>query len=291
MWSFAQNRPTRRRPGSAPTSSANGRAGGGAGAGSPGSYPATQSSTAAVSRTVRVMTCSVTHPLQPSPMSGPSVTRPRDGLSPTAPTAPAGIADRTAAVARVGQADDARRDRGRRAAARPADDAIGVPRVAGRAERVGLGRRRQPELGCVRLAEHHEARGAEPLDEGAVVRRDPVVIAQEPGAAVLRGAAELRPEVLQEQRHAAERPVADRAGGQLLACEVVERDDHRVQRRVEPLDRVDARLEQLRGRAFTRPHQLGLRGRVEGGELEVRRGHGGSLPGRCSPRRVEVSVP
>ena len=70
---------------------ANGRAGGGAGVGSPGSYPATQSSTAAVSRTVRVMTCSVTHPLQPSPTSGPSVTRPRDGLSPTAPTAPAGL--------------------------------------------------------------------------------------------------------------------------------------------------------------------------------------------------------
>src|SRR3954454_15778602 len=37
------------------------------------------------------MTSSVTQPLHDSPASGPSVTRPRDGLSPMIPHAPAGL--------------------------------------------------------------------------------------------------------------------------------------------------------------------------------------------------------
>src|SRR3954454_21923888 len=37
------------------------------------------------------MTSSVTQPLHDSPASGPSVTRPRDGLSPMTPHAPAGL--------------------------------------------------------------------------------------------------------------------------------------------------------------------------------------------------------
>src|SRR5204863_335134 len=59
--------------------------------GSPAKYPCTQSSTLARSRTERAITNSVTQPLHDSPMSGPSVMRPRDGLSPTTPHAPAGL--------------------------------------------------------------------------------------------------------------------------------------------------------------------------------------------------------
>jgi hypothetical protein len=46
---------------------------------------------AAVSRTDRVMTPSVTQSLHDAPRSGPSVARPRDGLRPTTPHAPAGL--------------------------------------------------------------------------------------------------------------------------------------------------------------------------------------------------------
>ena len=49
------------------------------------------SSTAAVSRTVRVSTCRTTSPAHASPSSGPSDTRPRVGLSPNSPHALAGM--------------------------------------------------------------------------------------------------------------------------------------------------------------------------------------------------------
>ena len=182
------------------------------------------------------------------------------------------VADRTTAVARVREPDDARRHRGRGAAARSADDAVGVPRVARRAERLRLRRGRETELGRVGLAEHHEAGFAEARHERAVVRRDPAVVAEEPRPAVLRRARELRAEVLQEQRDTAERPRADAARRDLLAGAVVQRDDHRVERRVEPLDRVDAGFEQLALGALPRTHQLRLRGRVELGEVD-RRAH------------------
>ncbi len=54
-------------------------------AGSPTPGPAIASSTAAVSRTVRVSTCSCVVMAQYSPNSGPSVLRARLGLSPTSP--------------------------------------------------------------------------------------------------------------------------------------------------------------------------------------------------------------
>ena len=81
----------RRRPGSAPTSCTYGRDGGGAVYGSPTPGPATASSTAAVSRTERVSTCSCVVMAQYSPKSGPSVDRARLGLSPTSPHIDAGI--------------------------------------------------------------------------------------------------------------------------------------------------------------------------------------------------------
>src|SRR6201989_863615 len=49
------------------------------------------SSTAAVSRTVRVTTPSIVDPIHDSPLSGPWLTRPRLGLSPTRPHSLAGM--------------------------------------------------------------------------------------------------------------------------------------------------------------------------------------------------------
>ena len=80
-------KPIRSRPGSAPTSLANDRSGAGAVYGSPGPGPAVASSTAAVSRTLRVSTCSCVSGPQNSPKSGPSVVRARVGLRPTRPHA------------------------------------------------------------------------------------------------------------------------------------------------------------------------------------------------------------
>src|SRR5580765_5468115 len=49
------------------------------------------SSTAAVSRTVRVTTPSIVDPIHDSPVSGPLLTRPRLGFSPTRPHSLAGM--------------------------------------------------------------------------------------------------------------------------------------------------------------------------------------------------------
>ena len=75
----------------APTSSRYGRSGGGAVYGSPVPAPATASSTAAVSRIVRVSTNSWVSGPQYSPKSGPSVVRARLGFRPTMPHIDAGI--------------------------------------------------------------------------------------------------------------------------------------------------------------------------------------------------------
>ncbi len=83
--------PTRRRPGSRPTSAANGAGGAGSATGSPGAGPASASSSAAASRTERVTARLATAPCHPSPVSGPSGTRPRDGLRPNRPQKLAGI--------------------------------------------------------------------------------------------------------------------------------------------------------------------------------------------------------
>ena len=73
------------------TSSRNGRAGGATTYGSPGSGPAVQSSIAAVSRTVRLTTCSQIRPLMMSPSIGPSGLRARVGFRPTRPQHEAGM--------------------------------------------------------------------------------------------------------------------------------------------------------------------------------------------------------
>ena len=68
-------------------------------------------------------------------------------------------------------------------------------------------------------------------------------------------------EVLQEERHAAERPVRQ-AVGDRLAPVVVQPHDHRVDRAVARLDALDGRLEQLAGRDLAPPHEIGQTERV-----------------------------
>ncbi len=81
----------RSRPGSAPTSCSHGRAGEGAVCRSPGTGPAVASSTAALSRTLRVITCSYVSGPQYSPWPGARLVRSRLGLRPTSPQQDAGI--------------------------------------------------------------------------------------------------------------------------------------------------------------------------------------------------------
>ena len=135
--------------------------------------PASTSSVAALSRTLRVT--HVAHArARPTPRasSGPSETRPRRRLQPEEPAHARGDADRTAAVARVRR--PAPCPLATAAAVPPLEPpgvARGVPRVVRGPVRLRLGRRHQPELGCVRLADDDEPRGFELLEEVARDRR------------------------------------------------------------------------------------------------------------------------
>jgi hypothetical protein len=97
------------------------------------------------------------------------------------------------------------------------------------------------------------------------------MIAQHTGAAVLRSTGQRRAEILQEQRHTEERAVAVLTARQLRAGVIEQRDDHRVERRIDPFDGVDRRVEQFLRRTLLRAHQLGLSGRVEFGQLHYLR--------------------
>ena len=153
------------------------------------------------------------------------------------------------------------------AAARSTHDAVGVPRVAGGSERLGLGGGRQAELGRVRLAEDHEARAPEPSDELAVGRRDPASVVEEARAAVVGRVRERGAEVLERERHAVERAVADGAGRDLGPGAVVEANHDRVQQRIDAVHGGDGLLEQLRRRAGARADEARLRGGVERCEI------------------------
>ncbi len=164
----------------------------------------------------------------------------------------------------------ARRDRRGRAARGAADDAIGIPGVAGRAESLGLGRRGEAELGCIRLADEHEARAPEARRQLAVVGRDPAPIAQHARPRILRSAGEGRAEILQQDRHTAEGPVAERAAVDLLARRVEEREHDGVDLLIDALDPRDRLLEQLARGAGAAADQLPLTRRVEVGDARHR---------------------
>src|SRR5690606_26862226 len=285
--------PMRRRPGSAPTSAANGPGGDHAPKASPGRWPPTTSSSAAQSRTLRVIhpSCAMPDTLSESITWGPCETRPRVGFSPTTPhlaagsrtepppslpwatgTRPAATAAaapppwgrRSAAGAAAAAAGGAgaRPRRGRRggAAAGPAGGAGGVPRVAARAPARGLGGGDQRHLGGVGAPGQHEPGRAHRLDEVGVV------VGAQPGlddALDARGVdvALGRHDLLEEVRNAAEGPVG---GGRRLRARLVgEGDDDGVELRVDLADAVEGLLDQLGGGDLAPANEFRLGGRVD----------------------------
>ncbi len=161
-------------------------------------------------------------------MTGAKVLRPRVGLSPTSPQLAAG--------ARGG-------------------DAGGVPRVAGGPVEPGLTGEREADLAAVGAAEDHEAG---PLEPGHVfaVERGRRGVGEEPAAPRHGRPGERGAQVLQQKRHAAERPVGKPVGDRAAAV-VVERHDHRVHLRVARFHPGDRGLEQLGGRHLAAPHEVG----------------------------------
>ena len=139
-----------------------GAAGGGATYGSPGPGPAVASSSAAVSRTLRVTACSVEHPPRPSPAYGVWVLRPRVGFRPTNPQHAAGarIEPKPSEACAIGSI------RAPTAAAAPPDEPPEI-RLVSQGLRVGpycagLAGERKAELAGVGAAEDDQAGRLQP---------------------------------------------------------------------------------------------------------------------------------
>ncbi len=117
---------------------------------------------------------------------------------------------------------------------------------------------------------------------------------QEPRSAVVRLALHHQRQVLDEERHAAERPLWQwhLALRRLLPGALEPVADDRVELRVDLLDAGDRRLDQFGRARPARAHQFGLGGRVEEGELRGRCGVGlGRVHGGTVERLTEaVSV-
>ncbi len=116
-------------------------------------------------------------------------------------------ADRAAAVVAVRDRHHAARDGGRGAAARAAGGAPQIVGVAARRPRGRLRRREDAELRRVGLADDDEAGAAERGDEVAVVRHAVPVALEGQEARGVERAADRGADVLDEDRHAAERAV------------------------------------------------------------------------------------
>ena len=235
--------PMRKRPGSAPTSSAYGRAGGGAMTVSPMPGPRTASSRAAESRTVRLTQCSTLR--LASARTGPIEVRPWLGLSPTRPHAEAGmrmlpppsdaLANGTMPAATA-------------AAAPPLDPPgvrVEVPRVVRRAPRDRLRRREAAHLRAVRAPGDDEPGRLVARDQRRVGRVDDRRVAQGHAAVGEGLPGEHRVEVLEQERHAAERPGGQVGDGGDLPGVVEPRDRQRVDGGVDRLHPLDRRLQQL----------------------------------------------
>jgi hypothetical protein len=115
-----------------------------------------------------------------------------------------------------------------------------------RAERRWLGRRQDAPLGRVRLAAQDEARLAEAAGEVGLEVLAPVEVAEHRHAVAEALAGAVAPEVLQQQRHPAERAVRQRASSR-VARGVERRRDDGVELGVQLLDAVDRRVHELGG--------------------------------------------
>ena len=155
------------------------------------------------------------------------------------PATRCGDADRSTAVAGVGERHHPRRDRGGRAAARSARCARRVPRVMRRAPRHRLSGGHAAELWAVRPAGDHEASRSVPADECRVGIGDDVRLF-ECDVAIADPLPRVGGEqILEEERHTAERAVGE-VGARGGLPGVVEPPDHDgVEERVDTFDALD----------------------------------------------------
>ena len=184
-----------------------------------------------------------------------------DGDAPTGrleaeePATGGGNADGTAAVAGVGHGEDARGHCGRRTAARAARGHAEVPWVVGGPGEGGLSARAQAQLRRVRLGHEHQPCPSVAGDDLRVAGAGRS--GSEEAAAVGGGQpGHVGPQVLDGEGHPPEgtgwQPGVDGPAGPVL-----EQRGHRVDRRVDRLDRGHGLVEEVVGRDFARPDQLG----------------------------------
>ena len=169
----------------------------------------------------------------------------------------------------------ARRHRRRGSAAGSAGGPSRVPRVAGRAEQHRLAGRRHPELRRIGLAQDDQARPAQPEHELGVEGGH--VAGQEAGTLGEAHALHLAGQVLDQVRHPGEGPCG--SGPRLLGRPLEDRRDHGVQHRVQRLDPLDGRRDQLGRADLAGADQFGLGGRVEQREVL---GHGRTVCRTCA---------
>src|SRR3954463_12310238 len=156
-------------------------------------------------------------PAQPSPTTGPWLTRARVGLSPTSPHSRAGMridpppslacatGTMPLAPAAAGPPEDPPGEGPGVPAGGPASRVAGVPRVARRRERLRLGGHGRAELRHVGAAQGDEAGGEELLGEEG--RHRPREVLQRTDADGGRLAGDRAAEILEQDRDAAERTV------------------------------------------------------------------------------------
>ncbi len=153
--------------------------------------------------------------------------------------------DRAAAVVAVRDRDDARRDRRRRSAARPAGRVAERPRVARRPRQQAFGRRQQAELGQVRPPDRQQPGARDGRGGGAIGNADPVP--QRAAATGPRQAA-LLDIILDQRRDARHRPARSRHRRGGSAGAVVVRVGDGIDQAVDAVEPGDRRLDQRRGR-------------------------------------------
>ena len=161
-----------------------------------------------------------------------------------------GYPDRARSVGGVRDGNHAQGHRGGRSAAGSAWRVGSVPRIAGRPPCFRFRSHLAGELGSVRPACNHQARRAEPGHQGGIGEGRPRRLLQPPVTAGLRLPGIGRHPVLEQERHAPEYPVRQRAGGSMPGV-VEPPHHHRIDRGVERLDPLDRRLQQLQRRRLT----------------------------------------
>ena len=205
-----------------------------------------------MSRTERVTTPSTKRPTGGS-ASGPVLTRPRDGLSPTSPQCAAGMR-MDPAMSLASAAATSPRYGGGRASRTSTGGPSDVPRVAGRPGGDRLGGPHEGHLGDVRAAQDHQAHGPEGGGQRTVGLAQEAEAAQVRHALVVGLALQLGAVVLQEEGDAVERtvgqPFVDLIEGPLEAGV-----DDGVDGRVPRLDGGDRRLGQLTWMGFAVAHE------------------------------------